>query len=517
MADYERFIRYQAQPQDTGQAQVFNTLADRLREFSQGIYETQVAPAIKAKAQVAGAAAGAAGAPQLKSNLTLYGRAYNDSAVRAYAMSQYSDIEQIMGQFEAEAGTDAAKFSAKVDGWRTGAIQGSIPEARPFIQQMVQERAQEGLSRITAAARVQAKETVRTQIAAGLDAMAGKVSKYYTEATPESVAKAQATGQAYLDMVDASVADGTFTPKEGQALKDNHLKNSMEWLAAGRLEAEYSLPNGNPVRVIKDVLANPALTDEDRQQLGRNLFQRLNLLQAADQEASAAADAASKAEAEAADRDLTSMLLRGKLTVGKIDEAVRLRGLNPSRATALMEKLSAGPGGDDDRERFRVETNLLAYTAKEIEENPRLSWSTKSALVAKLESKMQGWPDSNPSQEARRRIDNALGIIPGSMNAILSPEDAKDRGIAQTMWYDRMAALPPEQRDSSAIQVAEAVIGEYVGKRNADKRLRVVQSAIKRAQSVMAEKKPSSKEYKVAEAELRRRQAELSQIQGGGQ
>lgn len=513
MADYERFIRYQAQPQDTGQAQVFNTLADRLREFSQGIYETQVAPAIKAKAQVAGAAAGAASAPQLKSNLTLYGRAYNDSAVRAYAMSQYSDIEQTMGQFEAEAGTDAAKFSAKVDGWRTGAIQGSIPEARPFIQQMVQERAQEGLSRITAAARVQAKETVRTQIAAGLDAMAGKVSKYYTEATPESVAKAQATGQAYLDMVDASVADGTFTPKEGQALKDNHLKNSMEWLAAGRLEAEYSLPNGNPVRVIKDVLANPALTDEDRQQLGRNLFQRLNLLQAADQEASAAADAAFKAEAEAADRDLTSMLLRGKLTVGKIDEAVRLRGLNPSRATALMEKLSAGPGGDDDRERFRVETNLLTYSRDEIANNPRLSWDTKSALIAKLDARLGGWQDSNPSQEARRRIDNSLGIVQGIPNPLLTAEIAAKRGEALTAWYDAMAQLPPDQRDAQALTIADQVINSTTRKFKAKNDVVRLKNRLTRLQKDLAE--ASGKEARATiQAEINSVNSQLAAAQG---
>jgi hypothetical protein len=513
MADYDRFIRYQAQSQDTGQAQVFATLSDRLRDFSNQIYETQVAPAVKAKAQVAGAAAGAAGTPQLKSSFTLYGRAYNDSAVRAYAMSQYSDIEQTMGQFEADAGTDAAKFSAKVEGYRNGALQGVIPEARPFIQQMLQERSQEGLSRITTAARVQAKETVRVQIASGLDAMAGKVSKYFLESTDDSIAKAQATGQAYLEMVDASVADGTFSPKEGQALKDNHLKNSMEWLAAGRLEAEYSLPNGNPVQVIKDVLSNPALTDDDRQQLTRNLHDRLNLLQATDQEASAKANAQFKAEAEAADRELTADLLLGKLTNAKIVAAIRTRGLDPSRGTALAEKLKSGSGVDDDRERFKVESNLLAYTRGEIEDNPRLSWGTKLALVTKLESKMQGWPDSNTSQEARRRIDNKLGIVPGVMNALLTPDEIKARGTAQTMWYDRMAVLPPEQREANAIPVAEAVISEYVNQQNAQKRLRSVQALIAKANKDMTESKPGTKKYETAKTELATRQAELAQIE----
>jgi polyhydroxyalkanoate synthesis regulator phasin len=513
MADYERFIRYQAQSQDTGQAQVFATLSDRLRDFSNQIYEQQVVPAVKAKAQVAGAAAGAAGTPQLKSNFTLYGRAYNDSAVRAYAMSQYSDIEQTMGQFEAEAGTDAAKFTAKVEGYRNGALQGVIPEARPFIQSMVQERSQEGLSRITTAARVQAKQTIQVQIAAGLDVMAGKISQYYTEATPESVAKAQVTGQVYLDMVDRSVADGTFTPQQGQAVKDNHLKQSMEWLSAGRLQAEYRRPNGNPVQVIKDVLSNPALTDDDRQTLGRNLFNRLNLLQTADREASVRSDAEFKAEAEAADRDLTSMLLRGKLTIGKIDEAVRLRGLNPSRATALMEKLSSGPGADDARERFKVETNLLTFTSDEIANNPRLSWDTKRTLIDKLNSRLGGWQDSNPSQEARRRIDNSLGIVQGIPNPLLTAEIAAKRGEALTAWYDAMELVPPAERDAKALTIADQVINTTTSKFKAKNDVARLTNRLTRLQKQLAETR--GKEARAAiEAEIATVSSNLTAAQG---
>lgn len=513
MADYERFIRYQAQSQNTGQAQVFATLADRLRDFSNQIYEQQVVPAVKAKAQVAGAAAGAAGTPQLKSSFTLYGRAYNDSAVRAYAMSQYSDIEQTMGQFETEAGTDAAKFTAKVEGYRNGALQGVIPEARPFIQQMVQERSQEGLSRITTAARVQAKETIQVQIAGGLDVMAGKVSQYYTQGTPESVAKAQATSQAYLDMVQASVADGTYTPKQGQALMDNHLKQSMEWLAAGQLKTQYELPNGNPLKVIQDILSNPALTDDDRQQLGRNLFGRLNLLQAADKEKNAAAEAAFKAKAETIDRELTSLLIRGKLTAAKIEEAVRLYDLNPSRATALFEKLGAGPGADDDRERFKVETNLLTYTRAEIESNPRLSWDTKRALIERLDSRLGGWQDSNPSQEARRRIDNSLGIVQGIPNPLLTAEIAAKRGEALTAWYDEMALVPPAERDAKALTIADKVINTTTRKFKAKNDVTRLRNRLTRLQKDLAE--ASGKETKATiQAEITSVNAQLTAAQG---
>ena len=467
MADYERFIPYRAQSQDTGAAQVYGTLSDRLREFSENIYRTAVAPQIEARAKVAGSEAGAAGTPTLKSPLTLYGRAYNDAAVRAYALSQYADIEKNLTTFETEAGTDVGKFQAKVKGYREGALSGVIPEARSFIAQLIDENGAEASSRIVRAAGVQARETQRVAISSGLDTLAGKASKLFLSGEPGDIEKAQAYGQSYIDMVQASVADGTFTPKEGQALTDNHLKNSIEWLAAGQMETQYRVPGGNPVRVIQNVLANPALTDGDRQQLARSLYSRLDLLQRGDAETAAAANAQAKAESEAAERELTSDLFNGRLTAGKIDQAIRTRGLDPGVARTLFEKLKTGPGQSDDRERFIVESNILSYTEREIASNPRLDWDTKRILTDKRRSLEGGWPDTNNAQEARQRIDRAVGIVPGIPNPMLSAQAAIERGQAQTRWFELMQALPADQRDAQAITIANQVTQEVIGKRAA--------------------------------------------------
>lgn len=466
MADYQRFIQYQAQSQNTGQAELYQTITDRLRSFSEQIYTQSVAPTIKARAQVAGAAAGEAGTPELKSNFTLYGRAYNDAAVRAYALTQYSDVEKNLAQFETQAGTDVEKYSALVKGYRDGAVQGVMPEARTFISEMIAENASDGRSRIIRAASVQARETQRTEISGGLDTLAGKVSKLFLSGGPEDIQRAQTYGQTYIDMVDASVADGTFSPKEGAALKDNHLKNSMEWLAAGRLEAEYRIPGGNPTRFINDVLSNPELSDPDRQQLARNLYGRLDLMQRADAAAASEAEAASKAEADRAERELTSNLINGRLTGKQIDEAIRTRGLDPAVGRTLFEKLKSGPGQNDDREAFIVGTSLLSYTEKEITDNPRLDWNTKAQLIERRRSRVTGWPDTNSAQEARQRIDRAVGIVPGVPNPIVSAEVGRQRGEAQTRWFDLVNALPPEQREAQAIPLAEQVVRDVIKQRN---------------------------------------------------
>lgn len=485
MADYERFIPFRAQSQDTGQAQMFQNITDRLRSFSEQIYTQSVAPTIEARARTAGAAAGAAGTPELRSNFTLYGRAYNDSAVRAYALTQYSDVEKNLSQFESQAGTDVEKYSALVKGYRDGAVQGVMPEARMFVSQMIDETAGEARTRIIRAAAVRARETQRTEIAGGLDTMAGKISKLYLSGSPEELQRAQTYGQTYLEMVDASVADGTFSPKEGAALKDNHLKNSIEWLAAGRLEAEYRIPGGNPTRFINDVLTNPELSDADRQQLARNLYGRLELMQRADAAAASEAAAASKAEADRAERELTSDLLNGRLTGKKIDEAIRTRGLDPAVGRTLFEKIKAGPGQTDEREAFIISTSLLSYTEQEIANNPRLDWNTKAQLIERRRTRMVGWPDTNNAQEARQRIDRAVGIIPGIPNPLVSQEVARQRGEAQTRWFDLVNALPPDQREAQAIPLAEQVVRDVI-KQRAQASLPALQRQLVKAQQDLA-------------------------------
>lgn len=511
MADYRRSIPYQAQSQATGQAEVFQTLTDRLRDFSQTIYREAVAPQIEARAKAAGSEAGATGTPELRSPLTLYGRVYNDAAVRAYALSQYSDVEKNLAQFEAESGTDVAKFQAKVQGYREGAIGGVMPEARSFIAEMIDETSGNASTRIVRAAALAAKETQRTEISGGLDTLAGRVSKLYLSGQPEDIQKASSLGQTYLDMVDASVADGTFSPKEGAALKNNHLKNSVEWLAAGELETQYNIPGGNPVGVIKNILANPALDDGDRQALARNLYSRLDLLQRGDAERANAASAAAKAEAAAAEADLTIELFQGKLTAAKITQAIRTRGLDPGVGRTLFDKLKAGPGVDDDRERFNIESSLLSYTPQEIANNPRLSWDTKRILVEKRRSLEGGWPDSNQAQEARQRIDRAVGIVPGIPNPFLTAETARQRGEAQTRWFDLMQALPPEQREAQAVTVAQTVIGEVISKRTEADRARMMRQLEQAKKDLAAAK--SDRERNVAQQRITSLQAKL----GGAQ
>jgi hypothetical protein len=201
------------------------------------------------------------------------------------------------------------------------------------------------------------------------------------------------------------------------------------------------------------------------------------------------------------------------LTVGKIDEAVRLRGLNPSRATALMEKLSSGPGADDDRERFKVETNLLTYSRAEIENNPRLSWDTKRTLIDRLDSRLGGWQDSNPSQEARRRIDNSLGIVQGIPNPLLTAEIAAKRGEALTAWYDEMALVPPAERDAKALMIADKVINTTTSKFKAKNDVTRLTNRLTRLQKQLAETK-GKEERATIQAEIATVSSSLTAAQG---
>ena len=155
----------------------------------------------------------------------------------------------------------------------------------------------------------------------------------------------------------------------------------------------------------------------------------------------------------------------------------------------------------------------MTYSRDEIANNPRLSWDTKSALIAKLDARLGGWQDSNPSQEARRRIDNSLGIVQGIPNPLLTAEIAAKRGEALTAWYDAMAQLPPDQRDAQALTIADQVINSTTRKFKAKNDVVRLKNRLTRLQKDLAE--ASGKEARATiQAEINSVNSQLAAAQG---
>jgi hypothetical protein len=214
------------------------------------------------------------------------------------------------------------------------------------------------------------------------------------------------------------------------------------------------------VAVIQDMMkaGSPLMSDAEKVQFVGQLVERVNLHQrmTAEQHQMEAADV--KSAHEEGEKQATELLLKGQLTQATILRMVENDSLDPTVARTLRNELkSGGTRMDDDAEAFKVGASVLDYTEQEIATNPRLSWDTKSKLIEKRRQQVGGWQDTNPMQEARRRIDAELGIVPGTQQ-LISDEKGRQRGRALTELYNRLEALPENERESKALEVAQSVI-----------------------------------------------------------
>jgi len=443
MAEYRRTELFAPPQVNTGQAEVFGTLADRLRGFSQ--------------------------------ILANQGDVRADRALRSYVLSQYADVTQNMARIQAESGTDVEKFNASVKGYMDGTLRGTDARARQSIAEIIQKQAAERGSQIAELAVSEQRANQKAETIRGLDAMRADISTKLASGDPAKIADAEALSATFQAHIRDGIADGTFTEREGLKYIDDSLKQGVREVTFGQLDRALNT-GGDAVAVAEAALQTPGFSDPERVELATQVLQRLNLHQRMDAERHALEVSEVKGAYEQGEKEATMALLQGKLTIAKIEQLVSEDRLDPTVARTLRNELkSGGPSVDDDQTAFRVSTDLLSYTEQQIGSMPGLSWDTRAKLIEKRRSQVGRWPDTNSAQEARARIDRALGIVPGTQQMV-SDEKGRQRGAALTDWFNRIEALPEVDRERSAIRVAEEVITERIRLNKADEAARLRRS-----------------------------------------
>lgn len=455
---YQRREYFQPAGVNTGGAQVFASLGDKLRAFTEEARGKVDATTIQ-NAKAAGAEAARGGDTKLKSEWNKANAAYNDGLVRAYALDVYADVQQNMTRLELESGNDPEKFKAAADGYRKGLMSQVIGPARGVIEEQFTERFADGLARIQTAKAKDDHLNAQAQADRGRKAMSDDISRLMTSTDLSAQERGLKLLDTYNQSVDADVASGLLTLREGQKIKDDVITNANKQVVISQFEATLER-GGNPTAVIQDFMktGSPLMSDSEKVQFVGSLLERLNLHQAMESEKAQTDNARLKAQYQQGEKQATELLLQGRLTMPTIEKMVEDDQLDPGVARSLRNELKAGGARiDDDAEAFKVASSLLDYTEDEIAKNPRLSWDTRLKMLEKRRSMVGGWQDTNEVQEARRRIDAELGIVPGTQQN-LSDEAGRRRGRAQTELYNRLKALPDAERRAKAIETAEAVI-----------------------------------------------------------
>lgn len=465
MAEFQRREYFQPSGIQTGQGEVFATLSDRLREFSQRQQQEIDQRTIERAGQAGTEAAKNGG--KLKAGWSAANQAYNEALVRASALDTYADAEVNLSRMESEAGTNPEKFKAAVDGYRQGLIPNLMGRVQPVVTQAIQQREVEGLTRIARLKAADDKANAQAQAERGRTAMSDAISRSLTSTDPEQQAHGQTLLQAYVNTVHEDVDAGLLTDREGAASIDQMFTRAGQQAVIGELETQLANPAGKPMKVIEGVMATDSalMSDDEKLKFVGELLNRVQLHQRMSLEERQQETAEVKGRWDAGEKLATQMLLEGKLTIGSLQRMVADDNLDPSIARSLRNELKNGSATtSDDAEEFVVRTNLLDFSEDEIKGNQRLSWATRMDLINDRRKQVGGWQDTNPLQEGRRRIDAELGIVPGSMQS-LSEEKGRTRGRAMTEYYNRMQALPETEREAKALEVSESVIKDVLRSR----------------------------------------------------
>lgn len=456
-------IDVSARSTPSGGAEAALALAQSLSSFSR--VAGSIGDTLGAKR---GAEEGAAveGTPEFKKGfrgLTAYGEAYNNAALRSYAIRVETDLTEHAARLEVEAGTNPESFRDAMTEMRKAVLEEAPAEAHALIGQVYDQRIGEGLGRIQGKLAAELREEDKVLVSEQASQFIENISFMRAQDTEESQQRAEQEELKLDILISSAVADGTYTEVEGNVFRRDTLRQVIRETVKARFDRELSSPFGDPIGFIEDLKeinrTGEALPPEEEDALTVELFGMLkqrNLLLAARESGE---DDAVEARFDAGDRDMTIAVLSGSAGTNQLIEAMADDRLRPARGLTLNNVLTSGsPVKSNPKTLATYEINLLSYDEDDILTEPGLTWDDRSTLVRRRRAEEQGWKGTQRAREAFDRVDRELGIVAGTPVRLLSDDELRARERALTQLYDVIEALPPEEREAAIFEETERVV-----------------------------------------------------------
>lgn len=369
---FERRQYFEPSRVDSGAAQVYGTLSDRLGEWAARSRQTATGHALR-EAVRSGQTAGSEGVPVLRSEWTEAGRVYNDTAMRTYIAGATADIETTFDRLEGEAAFNLEQYDQTTDGALKGQL-GAAPDwAKPDINAYVRRRIAEGRVRVEGLARAREQEEARVAVLARLGPLAKRAATLGAMDSPEMQEESEIVQTHALAMIESAVNDGTLSPGLGFELAERFKQNVADGAHDARIDGFVNEADAR-MRVdidagdsfLAEVAARDDVTPNDLAEIRSKVNGRLNLLHderqrtnadsLAELEQTLAADQASRRTA----RLVEDLYSAGALTPGqaadyhgRIEGSIRKRAEEDAITRELSAAIASGmpldPGNSDHK------------------------------------------------------------------------------------------------------------------------------------------------------------------------
>lgn len=289
--------------------------------------------------------------------------------------------------------------------------------------------------------------TRQVEFASGV--LASQISSYAKQ--PNGSEKIQAA-------IEQQVSIGFITPEEGvnrlQASLEDHASTQLTMSIQGAgndLELDAIrlslLDNTNPYLSLASVKSAFTALDQRESQMDKDLD---------DQQNGVYVDA------------LTKVIMGDLTEEGDIDMLLVSDQITPKSHASLMKSLNSeilGPEVDDWAEFSLIKLNIWDYTEAEILSNSMLTKDSRIKLLTDLskwndaEDKDLDWVGTQQGKEAYRLLKARFPLKGTALQAMMGLSSVEN-SAAMTKLYNRISALPPGDKISSVIDVANQIIAE---------------------------------------------------------
>ncbi len=400
--------------------------------------------------------------------LTAYGKAYNNAALRSYAIKSEADADATAARLEVDAGNDPEKFKATFGAAMRGTLKEVPQEAAAVVQEAYQRRLSAGVTRLTGAQAVEQRNESRTDTSEGIARGTDRIAQLRASDNEADQIQADEEEVKLQLLIDGAELDGTLSKTEALSARLDSQRSVIKQTVSARFRQELENPYGNPVKFIQRLRdankQNEALDPQEEAKLVDTLIADMQEQNALD--ASAARDRQSeiKARLEQGDRKATALLLSGQLNRRAILDMVNSQDLEPSVGRTLLNELeNPAVPKDDPKVAFSARVNLLDYQESDLATLQGLTYQTRSELILKRREEVNGWKGTQAAREAKDRIDRALGIPEGAgLSGLLTGPKLTERELALSQFYDEIDALPPAERQSAVLRISGEVITRVI-------------------------------------------------------
>lgn len=166
-------------------------------------------------------------------------------------------------------------------------------------------------------------------------------------------------------------------------------------------------------------------------------------------------------------KEFNELWLQGQLTTSTIDNALSTGKIDIATHKSYTDRIQVkGKATNDSTKLLMFRTHILDFTEDEITNSPHLTDKTKWDLIKQRRSEQTdeaNWLSSQGGRESRDRIKRTFNIIDGTLMAQMdfNNKNMQDYDELYKNFYAEVESLPPEQRASKSISIADKYINQY--------------------------------------------------------